>query len=62
MVVDIGGGTSDFSIVRLSPERRTKADRSADVLANGGARVGGVDFDRRLSLKASCRSWVSARR
>ncbi len=50
MVVDIGGGTSDFSIVRLSPKRRGKADRSSDVLANGGARVGGVDFDRRLSL------------
>ncbi|MFN3891435.1 MAG: Hsp70 family protein [Beijerinckiaceae bacterium] len=50
MVVDIGGGTSDFSIVRLSPKRRGKADRGDDVLANGGARVGGVDFDRRLSL------------
>lgn len=50
MVVDIGGGTSDFSLVRLSPERRARADRSGDVLANGGARVGGVDFDRRLSL------------
>ena len=50
MVVDIGGGTSDFSIVRLSPKRRGKADRASDVLANGGARVGGVDFDRRLSL------------
>lgn len=50
MVVDIGGGTSDFSLVRLSPGRRGKADRSGDVLANGGARVGGVDFDRRLSL------------
>lgn len=50
MVVDIGGGTSDFSIVRLSPKRRGKTDRSSDVLANGGARVGGVDFDRRLSL------------
>lgn len=50
MVVDIGGGTSDFSIVRLSPKRRAKADRASDVLANGGARVGGVDFDRRLSL------------
>lgn len=50
MVVDIGGGTSDFSIVRLSPKRKGKADRSGDVLANGGARVGGVDFDRRLSL------------
>ena len=50
MVVDIGGGTSDFSIVRLSPQRRDRADRADDVLANGGVRVGGVDFDRRLSL------------
>lgn len=52
MVVDIGGGTSDFSIVRLSPERRAKTERASDVLANGGARVGGVDFDRRLSLES----------
>jgi hypothetical chaperone protein len=51
MVVDIGGGTADFSIVRLSPKQRGKADRASDVIANGGARVGGVDFDRRLSLE-----------
>ena len=31
-VVDIGGGTADFSIVRVSPERSRKADRLADVL------------------------------
>ncbi len=51
LVIDMGGGTSDFSIVRLSPERHARADRSADVLANSGVRVGGVDFDRRLSLE-----------
>jgi hypothetical chaperone protein len=49
-VVDIGGGTADFSIVRVSPERSRKADRRADVLANRGVRVGGTDFDRMLSL------------
>jgi hypothetical chaperone protein len=49
-VVDIGGGTADFSIVRVSPERSRKADRLADVLANRGVRVGGTDFDRMLSL------------
>lgn len=51
LVIDMGGGTSDFSLVRLSPERHRKADRSDDVLANSGVRVGGVDFDRRLSLE-----------
>jgi hypothetical chaperone protein len=50
LIADIGGGTSDFSIVRLSPERHHKADRKSDILANDGVRVGGTDFDRRLSL------------
>lgn len=50
LIVDIGGGTSDFSLVRLSPERRTLADRQADILATGGVHIGGTDFDRQLSL------------
>jgi hypothetical chaperone protein len=52
LVADIGGGTSDFSIVRLSPDRHAAADRASDILANDGVRIGGVDFDRRLSLGA----------
>jgi hypothetical chaperone protein len=50
LVADIGGGTSDFSIVRLSPERRGRPDRGGDILANDGVRIGGTDFDRQLSL------------
>lgn len=50
LIVDIGGGTSDFSIVRVSPERALRADRADDILANDGIRVGGTDFDRLLSL------------
>ena len=50
LVVDIGGGTSDFSLVRLSPERATKTDRREDILANGGIHTGGTDFDKYLSL------------
>jgi hypothetical chaperone protein len=49
-VVDIGGGTADFSIVRVSPEKSRQADRRDDILANRGVRVGGTDFDRMLSL------------
>ena len=50
LIADIGGGTSDFSIVRLGPERRDKSDRAADILANDGVRIGGTDFDQKLSL------------
>jgi hypothetical chaperone protein len=52
LIADIGGGTSDFSIVRLGPERHGKPDRTADILANDGVRIGGTDFDRQLSLGA----------
>src|ERR1700761_1319523 len=50
LIADIGGGTSDFSIVRLGPQRHGRADRAADILANDGVRIGGTDFDRQLSL------------
>lgn len=50
LVADIGGGTSDFSILRLSPERARTAERRGDVLANGGVHIGGTDFDKQLSL------------
>ncbi|WP_375453601.1 Hsp70 family protein [uncultured Methylobacterium sp.] len=50
LIADIGGGTSDFSIVRLSPERHARAERADDILANDGVRIGGTDFDRVLSL------------
>lgn len=50
MIVDIGGGTSDFSILRVSPARARAIDRTADILATGGLRLGGTDFDRLLSL------------
>lgn len=52
LVADIGGGTSDFSIVRLEPARSGRAERKEDILANEGVRVGGTDFDRDFSLAA----------
>lgn len=50
LVVDIGGGTSDFALVRLAPERAGRADRRSDILASGGVHIGGTDFDKYLSL------------
>lgn len=50
LVADIGGGTSDFSVVRVGPHRRERADRRDDILANHGVHVAGTDFDRHISL------------
>ena len=50
LIVDIGGGTSDFSLVRLAPERHHLAERQQDILATGGVHIGGTDFDKQLSL------------
>ncbi|RYF01498.1 MAG: Hsp70 family protein [Comamonadaceae bacterium] len=51
LVVDIGGGTSDFTVVRLGPERVSAYDRSKDVLSTSGVHIGGTDFDRKLNLE-----------
>jgi len=51
LIVDIGGGTSDFTVVRLGPERMTRIDRADDVLATSGVHIGGTDFDQRLNLE-----------
>ncbi len=50
LIADIGGGTSDFSIIRVSRGHAGRADRASDILANEGVRIGGTDFDRQLSL------------
>ncbi|MER9909144.1 Hsp70 family protein [Mesorhizobium sp. M0050] len=50
LIVDMGGGTSDFSIVRVSPQRARSRDRKDDILANRGIHIGGTDFDRLLSI------------
>src|SRR5204862_5497296 len=53
LVVDVGGGTADFTVIRLSPTQRARASRADDVLANAGVHVAGTDFDARLNL-----SWI----
>lgn len=53
LIADIGGGTADFSLVRLSPERARHDERRDDLLANGGVHIGGTDFDRALNLASA---------
>ena len=50
LVADIGGGTSDFSLVRVGPARMKRVERKDDVLAHHGVHVAGTDFDRRVEL------------
>ena len=50
LVADIGGGTSDFSLVRVGPQRMHRLERKDDVLAHHGVHVAGTDFDRRVEL------------
>jgi len=50
LVADIGGGTSDFSVVRVGPRRARRLDRKDDILANHGVHTAGTDFDRRIEL------------
>ena len=52
LVVDIGGGTADFTVIRLSPDRHQQTDRVRDVLSTVGVHIGGTDFDRLLSLQS----------
>ena len=50
LVVDIGGGTSDFTLIRVGPERAKRVERRGDILATSGVHIGGTDFDKALSL------------
>lgn len=44
LIVDIGGGTSDFTLFRNQTD-------GIDILASYGVRLGGTDFDRVVSLE-----------
>jgi len=52
LVVDIGGGTTDCSFVRVGGARADGLDRESDVLGHSGERRGGNDYDQALALHA----------
>ncbi|MFM2484094.1 molecular chaperone [Celerinatantimonas yamalensis] len=52
LVVDIGGGTSDISMMEMGPEYDQKFDHERLVLGYSGKRLGGNDFDIALNLLA----------
>ncbi|MDC0612178.1 molecular chaperone [Vibrio sp.] len=50
LVVDIGGGTTDCSLIRMGPSYRNQLDRQASLLSHSGSRVGGNDLDIHLAF------------
>ncbi|MDP5253773.1 MULTISPECIES: molecular chaperone [unclassified Vibrio] len=51
LVVDIGGGTTDCSLLKMGPSWRHLNDRQACLLAHSGQRIGGNDLDIQLAFK-----------
>ena len=51
LVVDIGGGTTDCSMLIMSPEFKSQLNRDQHLLGYSGQRIGGNDFDIQLALK-----------
>ncbi len=50
LVVDVGGGTTDCSVVKMGPSRVGNTDRSGDFLGHSGQRIGGNDLDIALAM------------
>ena len=46
LIADLGGGTSDFTVMRLGTGQR--GSRRDDILATGGVQIGGDTFDARV--------------
>jgi hypothetical chaperone protein len=51
LVVDIGGGTTDCSLLLMGPQWHNRQDRETSLLGHSGCRVGGNDLDIALAFK-----------
>ncbi|GAA3905299.1 molecular chaperone [Gibbsiella dentisursi] len=51
LVVDIGGGTTDCSLLLMGPQWRGRADRQQSLLGHSGCRIGGNDLDIMLAFR-----------
>lgn len=52
LVVDVGGGTTDCSVVKMGPAHSQYKQRDDDFLGHSGQRIGGNDLDIALSMAA----------
>ncbi|KLV05212.1 chaperone [Photobacterium aquae] len=51
LVVDIGGGTTDCSMIQMGPSWFKRIDRQSSLLGHSGLRVGGNDLDIHLAFR-----------
>jgi hypothetical chaperone protein len=51
LIGDFGGGTSDFSLLRVGPEIRRRGRSPQDLLGNSGVGLAGDAFDARIVRK-----------
>ena len=51
LVVDIGGGTTDCSMIKVGPAYRELTDRNESILGYSGDRIGGLDLDIKLAFR-----------
>jgi hypothetical chaperone protein len=51
LIGDFGGGTSDFSLLRVGPEVRRRGRTPQDLLGNSGVGLAGDSFDARIVRK-----------
>ena len=51
LIGDFGGGTSDFSLLRVGPEVRRRGRTPEDLLGNSGVGLAGDAFDARIIRK-----------
>jgi hypothetical chaperone protein len=45
LIGDFGGGTSDFTLMKLDKQKVNLKDRKSDIIQTGGVHIGGDDFD-----------------
>jgi hypothetical chaperone protein len=50
LILDLGGGTTDCSMIKIGPSYRHLQDRESCILSHTGKRIGGIDLDNKLAL------------
>lgn len=52
LILDLGGGTTDCSMIKIGPGFRHLVEREHCILSHTGKRIGGIDLDNKLALMA----------
>ena len=52
LILDLGGGTTDCSMIKVGPSYIKLIDRQDCILSHTGKRIGGIDLDNKLALMA----------